>query len=49
LIKYGDLGITHELKTQIKQKLLHKKLAVSYIEGPNFKSRSRYLLSWSSV
>jgi len=37
------------LKTEVKQKLLPKKLVVSYIECPNFKSRSRDLLSWSSV
>jgi len=37
------------LKTEIKQKLLPKKLAFSYIDGPSFKSRSRDFLSWSSV
>jgi len=43
------LALHMNLKTQIKQKLLHKKLGISYTEGPDFKSRCRDLLSWSSV
>jgi len=39
------LALHMNLKIQIKQNLLPNKLAVSYTEGPDIKSRCRNLLS----